>query len=108
MYKNERKNAWIERQTKWKNNKIDKDFCVGGMIMQRYMVHSDGTQLKVRKFDKRLRNQLKYLSKFESEIINKLRTECINLNGYKKYKYGETNGTHLLCGGRSDSRTIKN
>ena len=51
-YKNERKNDWIERQTKWKNNKIDKDFYISGMIMQRYMVHSDGTQLKVRKFGK--------------------------------------------------------
>ena len=96
-YKSERRNKWIERQDNWKNNNIDKDFYIGGMIMQRYMVHSDGTQLKIRKFDKSLRNQLKYLSKFESEIINKLRTECINLNGYKEYKYGETNEKCIYC-----------
>ena len=96
-YKNERKDKWIERQYNWKNNKIDKEVYIGDMIMQRYMVQSDGAHLQVRKFDKKLRNQLKYLSKFESEIINKLRTECINLNGYKEFKYGESNGKCIYC-----------
>ena len=87
-----------ERQNKWKNNNINQEFYIGGMIMQRYMVHADENRMKVRKFDKKLRQQLKYLSKFESEIINKLRTECINLNGYKQFKYGETNGKCIYCG----------
>ena len=38
------------------------------------------------------------LSKFESEVINTLRTECINLNGYKNYKYGDSNGKCVYCG----------
>ena len=46
-----------------------------------------------------MRNQIKMLSKLESEIINKLRTECINLNAYKYYRYGESNGNCIYCGG---------
>ena len=97
-YKNERKIKWLERQTEWNDNRCDKDYYTGSMIMQRYMVQFNGANYNVRKFDKTLRNQIKFLSKFESEIINKLRTECINLNGYKKYKYGETNGKCIYCG----------
>ena len=67
------------------------------MLMQRYIVYFDGGEYKVRKFDKRLRNQLKLLSKYESEVVNKLRSECINLNGYKHYKYGESNGKCIYC-----------
>ena len=37
------------------------------------------------------------LKKTKSEI-NKLRTECINLNGYKHFRYGETNGKCIYCG----------
>ena len=61
------------------------------------MVYHNGQKYNVRKFDKQLRNQLKMLSKFESSIINKLRSECINLNGYKHFKYGESNGNCVYC-----------
>ena len=44
-----------------------------------------------------MRNQLKFLKQYEAEIINKLRTECINLNGYKKYRFGETSGKCYYC-----------
>ena len=40
---------------------------------------------------------MKLLSKYESEVVNKLRSECINLNGYKQYKYGESNGKCIYC-----------
>ena len=46
---------------------------------------------------KRLRNQLKFLRQCESEIVNKLRSECINLNGYKNFGYGESNGNCIYC-----------
>ena len=96
-YKNERKREWLERQQQWKDKNIECDFYVGNMIMQQYMVNFDGARYNIRKFNKKLRNQIKYLSKYESEIINKLRTECINLNGYKNYKYGESNGKCIYC-----------
>ena len=96
-YKNERKRSWIERQHQWKGNEKEKDFYVGDMLMQRYIVHFDGGEYRVRKFDTRLRNQLKLLSKYESEVVNKLRSQCINLNGYKQYKYGESNGKCIYC-----------
>ena len=43
----------------------------------------DGGKYKVRNTNKRMRNQLKYLKQFETEIINKLRSEYINLNFFK-------------------------
>ena len=67
------------------------------MIMQKFMVNWDGGKYHVRNFNKTMRNQLKDLSKFESEIINKLRSECINRNGYKKFRYNESNGKCIYC-----------
>ena len=44
-----------------------------------------------------MRNQLKHLKQYESEIVNKLRSECINLNGYKNFRYDESNGNCIYC-----------
>ena len=96
-YKKQREQNWLERQHEWKNQMLE-DQYIGNMIMQRYMVFQNNYQYKVRKFSNNLRNQLKHLSQFEAEVINKLRTECINLNGYKQFKYDETNGNCIYCG----------
>ena len=96
-YKQNRKAIWIERQEQWQLETLDKDEYIGNMIMQRYMVNWDGGKYIVRSFNKAMRNQLKSLSKFESEIIHKLRSECINLNGYKHFKYGESSGKCIYC-----------
>ena len=37
------------------------------------------------------------MKQYECEIINKLRTECINLNGYKKFAFNETSGKCIYC-----------
>ena len=67
------------------------------MIMQRFMVMFDGGKYKVRNSNKRMRNQLKFLKQVEMEIINKLRSEYINLNGFKNFKFDDTNGKCIYC-----------
>ena len=81
----------------WKKGKLIKQHYIGNMIMQDFFVISNGTTYTVRNRSKKMRNQLKFLKQYEAEIINKLRTECINLNGYKKYRFGETSGKCYYC-----------
>ena len=61
------------------------------------MVIFDGNNYNVRSKTKRMRNQLKFLKQYETEIITKLRSEYINLNGFKKFKFNETNGKCIYC-----------
>ena len=96
-YKNKRKQEWLQRQLDWKNRILEEDTYIGNMLMQRYIVQFNGSDYSVRGKSKHLRNQLKFLKQYECEIINKLRTECINLNGYKKYKFNETSGKCIYC-----------
>ena len=63
----------------------------------RNTVEKKNNKYEVRHWSKRLRNQSKFLKQYESDIVNKLRSECINLNGYKKFKYGESNGNCIYC-----------
>ena len=58
---------------------------------------SNGVNYTVRNKNKKMRDQLKFLKQYEADIINKLRTECINLNGYKKYEFDETSGKCIYC-----------
>ena len=96
-YKIKRKQDWLQRQQDWKNGILKEDTYIGNMLMQKYMIQSNGVHYSVRGKSKSLRNQLKYLKQYECEIINKLRTECINLNGYKKYKFDESSGKCIYC-----------
>ena len=67
------------------------------MIMQGFMVAYDGGKYKVRNTNKQMRSQLKFLKQFETEIIIKLRSEYINLNGFKNFKFDDTNGKCIYC-----------
>ena len=97
LYKNQRKNNWLKRQSDWKKNKLKNNQYVGNMLMQQFMVMYDGNKYNVRNKNKKMRNQLKYLKQYESEIITKLRSEYINLNGYKNFKFDETDGNCVYC-----------
>ena len=90
--KKHRKNEWIQRQHNWKNGKLIEHQHIGNMLMQDHFVISNGATYTIRNKNKKMRDQLKLLEQYEAEIINKLRTDCINLNGYKKYRFGETSG----------------
>ena len=70
---------------------------IGDMIMQGFMVAYDGGKYKVRNTNKQMRSQLKFLKQFETEIIIKLRSEYINLNGFKNFKFDDTNGKCIYC-----------
>ena len=97
FYKKRRKEEWLQRQLDWKADNLEENQYCGDMIMQKFMVTYDGNKYNVRNRNKKMRNQLKYLKQFESEIINKLRSEYINLNGYKNFKFNETNGKCIYC-----------
>ena len=78
FYKMKRKRSWLKRQSNWKKNNLKSNQYVGNMIMQQFMVSNDGSKYCVRNMDKQMRNQLKYLKQFETEIITKLRSEYEN------------------------------
>ena len=92
FYKNKRKKEWLKRQMNWKRKKLKENQYVGDMLMQQFMVTHDGHKYNVRNKNKHMRNQLKLLKQHETEIITKLRSEYINLNGYKRFKFDEANG----------------
>ena len=61
------------------------------------MNYCNGTN-NIRNKTKILKNENKFLNRYESEIINKLRTEYINLNEYKSFRFGDTDGNCTYCG----------
>ena len=45
-----------------------------------------------------MKNELKYVKPSEASIITKLRTECINLNDHKHFRFKDiNNGYYELC-----------
>ena len=96
-YRNERKTEWLQRQTNWKSNKLKENLYIGDMLVQRFMVMFDGNKYNVRNKNKQMRDQLKFLKQYEAEIIIGLRSEYINLNGFKNFVFNETNGKCICC-----------
>ena len=64
-----------QRQDNWNRNKMKSNEYEGNMIMQQYIVEKINNKYEVRNSSKRLRNQLKFLKQYESEIVHKLRSE---------------------------------
>ena len=55
-----------------------------------------------------MKNELKFLKPYEASIITKLRTECINLNGYKNFRFSDhNNGKYELCKYCNVPETVK-
>ena len=97
MYKKERKHNWIERDQLWRSNKLRKNIYTGNMILHKYFVDFDGVNYDIKRRSNAIMNSLKFLKQYECEIINKLRTEHINLNDYKKKRFDDTNGKCKYC-----------
>ena len=91
----DRKKEWETRNNNWKKDSLDENMYKGNMIFHKMMMGHNGY---VRKNTNDMKNELKYLKPYEASIITKLRTECINLNGYKNFRFNDhNNGYYELC-----------
>ena len=90
----QRKEKWLLRHDKWCKSCIDDNIFLGGMIFHKLVIN-DGVHIL--NGNSNMRNELKYLKPFEAGIICKLRTEHINLNSYKSFRFGDTNGLCRYC-----------
>ena len=68
------------------------------MIFHDHIVDFDGVNYNIKNKNKKMKNSTKFLKQYEIEIINKLRTEHINLNHYKKKRFKDTDGKCQYCG----------
>ena len=75
------------------------------MIFHRMILGHNGD---VKKPINDMKNEFKFLKLYEASIITKLRTECINLNGYKHFRFNDDNlGLYELCGYCETPETVK-
>ena len=98
-YKIKRKTEWMKFLTEIKISKQYKSndcnlFMNSEFLFTKIMFDNNG---KFRNKNNKMKNELKYLNPLECEIINKLRTEMINLNNYKYKFHSETNGKCKYC-----------
>ena len=67
------------------------------MIMHNYIVNFDGSDYRIKNRSNGIKNSMKFLSQFECKVINRLRTEHINLNHYKNKRFNDTSGKCCYC-----------
>ena len=96
MYKKNHRNEWKNIFKNEINNIYDEtQYNEPERLFKRSMI--DEQQNRVRKRSNHMRNELKYLKSYESEIINKLRTEYININPWNKQFFNDSNGNCQYC-----------
>ena len=93
-HKKERIIKWNEKFELYKN-KNKNIFHNSEFLMYKMTINYENN--KIGKSTYKMKNELKLLKPFESEIINRLRTEFINLNNYKYRYHNETNGMCDYC-----------
>ena len=59
--------------------------------------NNDGNKIRVRYKSNEMRKEMRYLSYRESQIVNKLRTEHINLNDYKYVRFDDRDALEGYC-----------
>ena len=63
------------------------------MILHKLIINNDNIRFTTNV----MRNELRYLKPFEAKIINKLRTEHVNLNHYKYHRYKDPTANFGNC-----------
>ena len=94
-HRQDRIKEWKYKHQEWINGHINENYYNGNMIFYKMIFGHNGI-VKNGIID--MTNELKYLKPSEASIITKLRTECINLNGYKHFRFKDINNGHdELC-----------
>ena len=94
-HRQDRLHEWKLQYKNWKNGTLDENMYEGCMLFHKMMLGHNGY---VRRATNDMKEELKYLKPYEASIITKLRTECINLNGYKYFRFKDENcGYFNLC-----------
>ena len=96
-----------ERKIEWKNRKTNRIeqywnkktniYDIGNNLMENMIINTRNSYTEIRKRNNLMKEELKYINPTECEIINKLRTEYINCNNFKKFYFNETNGSCEKC-----------
>ena len=109
-HKKEKRARWIEEKKKFDDLhdsfEVKQEYMYkGDLLFQKMMINN---RLEITKIDSKMLNELKYLNRKESEIICKLRTERINLNGYLYHVNKHNDGTcqHCSYGNFSAAETV--
>ena len=101
LYEKLKKKHRYERKLEWndefekQNNKNSNFFHNSEKLMAQSMINKYNNKLM--RNNNKMKNELKYLSAKEAEIINKLRTEYINLNNFEKKFFKKGNGLCNIC-----------
>ena len=91
----DRKREWREKNKAWKMNNLDVNYCKGNMIFYKMLFGHDNI---LKTISNEMKDELKFLKPYEASIITKLRTECINLNDYKYFRFDDhNNGKYEMC-----------
>ena len=86
---------WKHEQNNWNLGNLDTNMYRGDMIFHRMIIGHNGI---IKRSTNDMKEELKFLKPYESSIITKLRSECINLNGYKNFRFNDDNfGNYELC-----------
>ena len=86
---------WKHEQKNWNLGNLDTNMYRGDMIFHRMIIGHNGI---IKRSTNDMKEELKFLKPYESSIITKLRSECINLNGYKNFRFNDDNfGNYELC-----------
>ena len=87
-HKQDRLNECRLEQQNWNLGCLNENMYQGNMIFHKMIL---GHNNFIKRSTNDMKNELKFLKPYEASIITKLRTECINLNGYKYFRFNDKN-----------------
>ena len=96
---------WKLEYKNWNMGHINSNMYKGNLIFHRMMFGHNGI---IKHSTNDMREELRFMKPYEASIITKLRTECINLNGYKNFRFNDNNfGNYELCRYCNVPETVK-
>ena len=107
--KKQRIKEWNDRNEKWLKCQLDENIYQGDMLFHKYICNynrndrnninnnNSNNNNNIRYKSNVFKNQMKNLTKFEAKIINCLRTEHVNLNDYKYFRFKDEDSNFGNC-----------
>ena len=85
---------WKLEHKNWNMRNLNENMYKGDMIFHKMIL---GHNEYVKRSTNDMKEELKFLKPYETSIITKLRTECINLNEYKNFRFKDENHGYHFC-----------
>ena len=94
-HKQNRIDEWKLRHNEWLNGSMDTDTYMGERLMHNLFVEDNGN--KICNNNNKMKEEFKFLNPYEASVICKLRTEHINLNDYKFFRFKDDSSNFGNC-----------